>query len=64
MTADQIEDVFKAAKPRAVDFPESEYKAMDSEIDAMARKHGYRLAGYRLGRAVFTSKPAGGSITR
>lgn len=53
-------EVFTAAHPKPVDFPQSEYEANVIEIDVAATEAGYRLAGYRLRRAVFTTKPQKG----
>jgi hypothetical protein len=50
------EATFKALQPKAVDFTMDEYRAASDEIHAAARATGYRLAGFRLGVAVFTSK--------
>ena len=49
-------EIFAKAHPRAVDVSESEYLKAKDEADAAAAKAGYRLAGFRLGRAVFTTK--------
>ncbi|MBT9177560.1 MAG: hypothetical protein DDT20_01895 [Firmicutes bacterium] len=48
-----MEELFKAAYPKAVDFPKSDYS---NEMVRIAARHGYRYAGERLGRAVFTTK--------
>lgn len=48
---------FAKAFPKALDFHESEYKQHEQEILRAATENGYRLAGFRLRRAVFTSKP-------
>jgi len=47
---------FMEAYPKAIDFDEEEYLADRDAADLFAVAHGYRLAGYRLGRAVFTTK--------
>lgn len=49
-------EMFAKAHPKAVDFLESEYLKNRAEADDAAAKAGYRMAGFRLGRAVFTSK--------
>lgn len=48
---------FGASSPRAVDFPQPEYEQAKEAFDRIAEQHGYRLAGMRLGRAVFSTKP-------
>jgi hypothetical protein len=48
--------LFSESYPRAVDVDQDEYKANQAEFDAAALASGYRLAGYRLSRAVFTTK--------
>lgn len=58
MTADDFKAAFLAAHPKAVDFAESEYRPIEAEVSAIAAQAGYRLAGIRLGRAVFTTKAA------
>lgn len=50
-------DDFEIAFPKPVDFSTAEYDAAKSEIDSAAQAQGYRLAGVRLGRVVFTTKP-------
>lgn len=47
---------FAAAHPKAFDIPASEYERVKADYDRAAAHHGYRLAGLRLGRAVFTTK--------
>lgn len=56
MTEDQATEAFTAAHPRALDFPQAEYEADKGLVDRVAADQGYRLAGYRLNRAVFTTK--------
>lgn len=56
--SEAVRKAFTAAHPRAVDFPETEYKADPDTYDEIAADRGYRLAGFRLYRAVFTTKPA------
>lgn len=48
--------LFAESYPRAVDIDENIYKADQAEYDAAATASGYRLAGFRLHRAVFTTK--------
>lgn len=55
--AADLDAQFAAAFPRAIDFPEDEYTAEKPDFDRIAASNGYRLAGIRLQRAVFTSKP-------
>lgn len=59
MTAQEaaVAGIFAAARPQAVDFPQGDYEAAREAFVRIAAEHGYRLAGIRLGRAVFTSKP-------
>lgn len=47
---------FASAYPKAIDFPQDEYEGNREAIDAAAAALGYRLAGVRLGFAVFSSK--------
>jgi len=55
-------ELFARSYPKAVDVLEAEYLKDKAEADSAAASAGYRLAGYRQGRAVFTSKtPRGGS---
>lgn len=56
MTLDDLNKLFKDNYPKAVDIAETEYNANKSAIDALAQDNGYRLAGIRLARAVFTTK--------
>ena len=49
----ELRAAFFAAHPKAIDFPEADADAA-SEV---APEYGYRLAGKRLGRVVFTTKP-------
>lgn len=56
MTALDIADAFKRAHPKAVDFPLAEYDAGKESMVTIAEQHGYRFAGVRLERAVFTTK--------
>lgn len=49
---------FKKSQPKAIDFPQHEYEANELEILSAALAEGYRLAGVRLKRVVFTTKPA------
>ena len=53
---DTLNAVFAAAHNKAVDFAQADYDSRRAVFDEAAAAHGYRLAGYRLGRAVFTSK--------
>jgi hypothetical protein len=53
----EIASIFEKQAPRALDFLESEYLSNSAAIDAIATSNGYRLAGIRLKRAVFTTKP-------
>lgn len=50
------EATFKAFHPKPVEFTKAEYDANADEIFVSARAASYRLAGFRLGFAVFTSK--------
>lgn len=48
---------FLASFPKAIDIAQKEYEAAKAEWDSAAASSGYRLAGFRLDRAVFTTKP-------
>ncbi len=48
--------LFAESYPRAVDINEDDYRAKQAEYDAAATASGYRLAGFRLHRAVFSTK--------
>ena len=48
--------LFAESYPRAVDIDQGEYEANKADYDAAALASGYRLAGHRLERAVFTTK--------
>lgn len=48
--------LFAESYPRAVDIGEDDYRAKQAEYDAAATAAGYRLAGFRLQRAVFSTK--------
>jgi len=50
-------ELFAKANKKAVDIPEFEYLQAHDEVDSAAAEAGYRLAGIRLNRAVFTTKP-------
>lgn len=58
MKAIEIAEAFKAAHPKAIDFAEAEYNEGRESMLTIAEQHGYRLAGVRHGRAVFTTKAA------
>ena len=61
MTLDEIRAAFAAGHPKAVDFPLSEIEnSAPEDFKAAAEEYGYRLAGTRLGRWVFTTKPVRG----
>lgn len=47
---------FAASFPKAIDFPEKEYRENAGPIDDAAKANLYHLAGFRLGFAVFSSK--------
>jgi len=53
---DTIAETFNNAKPHPVDFPQADYESRKAVYDTIADAHGYRLAGFRLKRAVFTTK--------
>lgn len=57
MTPADFKAAFVDAHPMSVDFAEQDYRALEAEVSGIAHDMGYRLAGYRLGRAVFTTKP-------
>lgn len=50
----ELRDSFFKAYPKAVDFQED----LESLAVEVAPEYGYRMAGKRLGRVVFTTKPA------
>lgn len=56
MTLIEAKAAFAAAHPRAIDFPEADFYALQPAISEAAAGFGYRLAGFRLKRAVFTTK--------
>jgi hypothetical protein len=64
MTLEEIEAAFKAHYPKAVDFRMYEYDDRAADIAQLAQAHGYRFAGYRLERAVFSTKPARGELQK
>lgn len=51
-----IAAMFCAAQPKAVDVPQPEYEGEKADFDSIAAEFGYRMAGIRLERAVFTTK--------
>lgn len=48
--------IFAESYPKAVDIDQGDYQADQAAYDAAALASGYRLAGFRLERAVFTTK--------
>lgn len=52
-----LTEEFLAAGSKAVDFDQRDYESRREVFDQAAAETGYRLAGMRLGRAVFTTKP-------
>lgn len=56
MSLDDIAKAFKDAFPKAIDFPVYEHDYRAADISSIAALAGYRLAGKRLERAVFTTK--------
>lgn len=58
MTKAEIRALFSASHPKAIDFLETEYEADRDAYDNAAAETGYRRAGFRLGRVVFTTKNA------
>ena len=52
----QAGEAFAKSYPKAIDFPQAEYEREKTEFDRIAAEYGYRLAGFRLQRAVFTTK--------
>lgn len=55
--AEGLAALFKICHPKPVDIAQSDYEAHKAAMDAAAQAAGYRLAGYRQSRAVFTTKP-------
>lgn len=47
---------FAAAYPKAIDFPQKHFEMDKQEYYDAAARNGYRIAGLRLQRAVFTTK--------
>ena len=45
-----IEQAFKDAFPKAIDFPQADYEARKDEYDQAAAGRGYRLAGRAAAR--------------
>lgn len=58
MTLIECKAAFAAAHPKPVDFHEADFYALQPAISDAAAVFGYRLAGFRLKRAVFTTKAA------
>lgn len=51
------QETFGRAHPKPVDIAQTEYEGRSRAAwDSAAAAFGYRLAGLRLGRAVFTTK--------
>lgn len=48
---------FSHAHPKAVDFPRDQFDRLSSSVLRLATESGYRMAGFRSGRVVFTTKP-------
>lgn len=48
---------FSKAHPKAVDFPRDQFDRLSSAVLRLAGEAGYRMAGFRSGRVVFTTKP-------
>ena len=57
MTAEEFDAKLQAAYPKAVDFLRPEYDADASAFELIASARGYMFKGYRLERAVFSTKP-------
>jgi hypothetical protein len=49
-------EIFAATHPKAVYLLQTEYDAEKEAAEQAASEYGYRLAGLRLGWAVFTTK--------
>jgi len=56
LTPQQWTKLFAGAYPKAVDVPVQEYQIDRLMADETAKAAGYRMAGIREGRAVFTTK--------
>ena len=54
--AQNYAELFARAYPKAIYFLETEYLTNKAAADEAAVTAGYRLAGYRLGRACFSTK--------
>lgn len=59
MTPEEFDAKIQSAHPKAVDFPQSEFYPDRSRFEIIASRRGYRFVGYRLQRAVFSTKPSG-----
>lgn len=53
----KYQQAFSQSFPKAVDFAQSEYEKDKELAEIAATENSYFLAGIRLGRAVFSSKP-------
>ncbi len=47
---------FAAKQPKPVDFPAAEFEKNQFEMERIAADAGYRFVGFRMGRAVFSTK--------
>lgn len=52
----KYQQTFSSSYPKAVDFADEDYQKDKDEADKAAEEYGYSLAGFRLGRAVFSTK--------
>ena len=58
MTEEDIRKLFSASHPKACDVSQAEYEGSKELFDRVCAETGFRLAGFREKRAVFTTKPA------
>jgi hypothetical protein len=56
MPAKEWSDEFAGKYPKPVDFQQAEFEANSQEMTRIALEAGYQFVGFRLGRAVFSTK--------
>lgn len=54
--SETIRSAFEAGTPKPVHFSKADYESRKELFDSIAASLGYRLAGIRLGQAVFSTK--------
>ncbi len=55
--AEALDAAFAGSFPKAIDFSQKQYELEPAAYLGAAAVNGYRLAGFRLERAVFTTSP-------